>query len=131
MQLAEQTLVGQALLPRLEIDVEVTARQLTTGLLDELEHLEPTGFGNPQPLFLLRNARITGRRLVGRDGAHLKLRLAAGGRRALDAIAFRQGPHSDQLPAQIDLVFQLERNDWNGRRRLQLNVQDMRPARDG
>ena len=131
MQLAEQTLAGQALLPRLEIDVEVTARQLTTGLLDELEHLEPTGFGNPQPLFLLRNARITGRRLVGRDGSHLKLRLAADGGHALDAIAFSQGPQSDQLPAQIDLVFQLERNDWNGRRRLQLNVQDMRPARDG
>ena len=85
----------------------------------------------PQPLFLLRNARITGRRLVGRDGSHLKLRLAADGSHVLDAIAFGQGPQSDQLPAQIDLVFQLERNDWNGRRRLQLNVQDMRPARAG
>ncbi len=128
--LAEQALAGHTLRPTLDIDAEVTARQLTTELLDELELLEPTGFGNPQSLFLLRKMRITERRLVGRDGSHLKLRLAAGGGRALDAIAFRQGPQSDQLPSQVDLVFQLERNDWNGRRRLQLNVQDMRPARD-
>ena len=131
MQLAELTLAGQALQPMLNIDAEVTAKQLGTELLDELELLEPTGFGNPQPLFLLRKARITGRRLVGRDGGHLKLRLAGDGGHALDAIAFRQGPQSDQLPSQVDLVFQLERNDWNGRRRLQLNVQDMRPAHDG
>ena len=129
-QLAEQVLAGLALQPMLDIDAEVTAKQLGTELLDELELLEPTGFGNPQPLFLLRKARITERRLVGRYGSHLKLRLAAGGGRALDAIAFRQGPQSDQLPSQVDLVFQLERNDWNGRRRLQLNVQDMRPARN-
>ena len=128
--LAEQALAGQALQPMFDIDAEVTARQLTTELLDELELLEPTGFGSPQPLFLLRKMRITERRLVGRDGSHLKLRLAAGGGRALDAIAFRQGPQSDQLPSQVDLVFQLERNDWDGRRRLQLNVQDMRPARN-
>ncbi len=128
--LAEQALAGQTLRPTLDIDAEVMARQLTTELLDELELLEPTGFGNPQPLFLLRKTRITERRLVGRDGSHLKLRLAADGGHALDAIAFRQGPQSDHLPSQVDLVFQLERNDWNGRRRLQLNVQDMRPARN-
>lgn len=127
-RLADEALAGQTLQPVLEIDAEVRPEQLTMALLDELERLEPTGFGNPQPLLLLRDARITERRTVGRDGSHLKLRLAAGGLRGLDAIAFRQGPQSRQLPARVDLAFQPERNIWNGRVRLQLNVQDIRPA---
>ncbi len=130
-QLAQEALAGQSLQTTLDIDAEVDPGQLTFSLLDELEQLEPTGQGNPQPLFALRKARITERRVVGRDGAHLKLRLAAAGGRDLDAIAFRQGEQLERLPEQVDLAFRLERNEWNGRRRLQLNVQDIRPARDG
>ena len=126
-QLAGEALEHQALLPALDIDAEVTSAGLTMALLDELAQLEPTGSDNPPALLLLRNARIKARRRVGREGSHLKLRLESGAR-SLDAIAFRQGERARELPVRVDLAFQLERNDWNGRRRLQLNVQDIRPA---
>ena len=126
-QLAGEALEHQALLPALDIDAEVTSAGLTMALLDELAQLEPTGSDNPPALLLLRNARIRERRRVGREGSHLKLRLESGAR-SLDAIAFRQGERAGKLPVRVDLAFELERNDWNGRRRLQLNVQDIRPA---
>ena len=28
----------------------------------------------------------------------------------------------------MDIVYYLEENEWNGQRRMQLNIQDMRPA---
>jgi hypothetical protein len=33
-----------------------------------------------------------------------------------------------QVGERVDLVFQLEANEWQGRQSLQLNVQDMRRA---
>jgi hypothetical protein len=48
----------------------------------------------------------------------------------LDAVAFQQGQWSNQLRVgdSLDLVFQLEINEWQGRQSLQMNVQDMRRA---
>ena len=57
----------------------------------------------------------------------------AGPRReaAWDAIAFRQGHWYGSLPRVVDLAYKLEENTWNGNRRLQLVVEDLRPATRG
>ena len=96
-------------------------------LRQELDRLEPCGYANPQPLFLSRNVRIHNQRIVGADGKHLKLALSDG-RATWDAIAFRQGEQADKLSDRVDIVYHLEINEWRGQRRLQLNVQDIRPA---
>jgi hypothetical protein len=64
---------------------------------------------------------------VGRDGSHLKLTLFDG-TVTWDGIAFRQGEWARALPEYADLVYHLELNEWRGTRRLQLNVQELRPA---
>lgn len=115
----------------LEIDAEVQVSQLGPTLLEQLDLLEPTGAGNPPPLFLLRSVRILDRRLVGRDGNHLKLKLAGDNGERLEAIGFRLGGRARQLPQRVDLAFYLERNEWRGRQRMQLNLQDIRPAQAG
>ncbi|MCC7355429.1 MAG: hypothetical protein IT330_16940, partial [Anaerolineae bacterium] len=48
--------------------------------------------------------------------------------RRFDAIAFRQANWLGHLSPLMDVAFVLEVNEWNGDRRLQLNVQDLRPA---
>jgi single-stranded-DNA-specific exonuclease len=52
------------------------------------------------------------------------------GRGTWSAIAFRQGEWADKLAVsqQIDAVYNLEFNEWNGRRQLQLNIKDLRPG---
>jgi single-stranded-DNA-specific exonuclease len=85
------------------------------------------GYANPHPLFLSRNVRVQNLRTVGADGRHLKLALS-GGRTTWDAIAFRQGDWAGKLPDRVDIVYHLEINVWRDQRRLQLNVQDIRPA---
>jgi single-stranded-DNA-specific exonuclease len=94
--------------------------------------LEPTGYANPAPLFLSRNVEVMSHRAVGQDSAHLQLRLSNGNgghvHQLLPAIAFRQGAWADRLPQLIDLVYSLGVNEWNGRRSLQLMVQDIRAA---
>jgi single-stranded-DNA-specific exonuclease len=129
--LARQTLDGQELKPTLEIDAEVPVHKRDDdlwALYEELQLLEPTGYMNAAPVFMMRNAYITEWRPVGKDGRHLKLRVNRTGYPPLDGIGFGLGEWASYPHRHVDLAYQLDINEWNGRRSLQLNVQDIRPA---
>lgn len=125
---AKQSLGGQALRQRLQIDMEIDARDLGGELADELMLLEPTGQANPPASFMSRNLKIVSCRRVGDDGQHLKLKIARRDSAPLDAIGFGLGEWSRHLPGAIDAAYHLEMNEWNGRRSLQLKLIDIRPA---
>jgi single-stranded-DNA-specific exonuclease len=52
------------------------------------------------------------------------------GKQIWSAIAFRQGYRANKLSLaqQIDVVYMLEFNNWNGERRMQLEIKDLRPS---
>jgi single-stranded-DNA-specific exonuclease len=134
---AELTALAQAsigehegLRPTLWIDAETTLDQLNWGAHGQLARLEPTGYNNAMPRLLCRDLRIRDLRTVG-SGKHLRMIVDRDAESTvLDAVAFQQGAWISQLQVggRIDLVFQLEANEWQGRQSLQLNVQDLRPA---
>lgn len=131
--IAAEELAGKDLRPPLLIDQEIALGEVDHAVLGLLQEMEPTGYANPQPKLLSRGLLVRDARKVGADGAHLKLTVsdpAAGPRSniAFDAIAFRQGHWHGHLPRHVDLVYSLEENTWNGNRRLQLVVEDLRPA---
>ena len=125
--LAAEQLAGVELTPVLAVDAEVELAQMSWELQQELAQLEPCGYANPHPLFLSRNVLVERHRAVGKEGRHLKLTLSDG-RAVWDGIAFRQGEWANKLPDRVDIVYHLEVNEWNDQRRLQLNVQGLRPA---
>lgn len=123
--LAEVGLRGLELRPTVRIDAEVALQDLSLDLVAQLQRFEPCGYGNPAPLLASREVRVVEWRHVGQDNKHLKLKLSDG-KRTVDAIAFNQGEAwRDGLPARIDVAYHLEVNEWNGNRRLQLNVRDI------
>lgn len=126
--IAAEQLADRELAPRLDIDAELPLAEATIELADSLAVLEPTGEKNPAPVFCTRGARIVNRYAVGADGKHLKLTLSDDGVNQIEAIAFRLGELAESLPEYVDVAYQLEVDQWNGNRRLQCNVQDIRPA---
>ena len=131
--IAAEALAEKDLRPPLLIDQEIALGDVDYAVLGLLQEMEPTGYANPQPRLLSRNLLVRDARKVGADGAHLKLTVsdpAAGSRsgQSWDAIAFRQGHWYGNLPRAVDLVYSLEENVWNGNRRLQLVVEDLRAA---
>ncbi len=110
-----------------KIDAEVHLGDLTLDLVEELKRLEPTGNSNPSPLLGTRGLTIRRRGTVGADGAHLKLWLADR-EREFEAIGFRMGALCDDLPEQVNVAYQLDLNEYNGQKRLQLVLQDVQPA---
>jgi single-stranded-DNA-specific exonuclease len=131
--IAAEELAEKDLRPPLLIDQEIALGDVDYAVLGLLQEMEPTGYANPQPRLLSRNLLVRDARKVGADGAHLKLTVSdpgAGSRsgQIWDAIAFRQGHWYGNLPRAVDLVYSLEENVWNGNRRLQLVVEDLRAA---
>jgi single-stranded-DNA-specific exonuclease len=130
LAIAEVQLGGRDLNPALLVDAETLPGELSYETYQHLKRLEPCGYANPVPVLVNRNMAVRDVRSVGADGAHLKLALADGKRIVWDAIAFRQSRHSAWLrrDARVDVACHLEMNEWNGEKRLQLNVLDIRPA---
>lgn len=125
--LAREQLRGQELVPTLEIDKRLDVHELDETLVNELTLLEPTGNGNRQPTFAVEGVTVLEARTVGKDDKHLKLRIARAGQPPLDAIGFGFGEWANKINGtQVDLAFQLEMNEWNGRSSLQLRLQDIR-----
>jgi single-stranded-DNA-specific exonuclease len=126
-ELAAEQLEGVELTPTLLIDAEVELSEVDWATQALLTQLEPCGYANPAPLLLSRRAIVRDARAVGAEEHHLKLTLSDD-QGVKDAIAFHQGRWAGQLPHHIDVVYSLEVNEWQGEKRLQLNVKDLRPS---
>lgn len=118
------------LVPTLYVDAEVEPTALNWALFNEIGQLEPFGQANPQPLLLSRAVEVFAARAVGAEGQHLRLSLGRANQVRFDAIAFRLGHLAEALQKHpvIDIVYTLEKHEWNGQRSLRLNVKDFRRA---
>lgn len=96
-------------------------------LLAYIDRLRPLGRGNPAPVWGVRHVTPVGPpRRVGRDGAHLKMTVAGGGSQ-IDTIGFGLG--ETVLPeGPLDLLFELEQNEFRGNVTLQLKLHDLRSS---
>ena len=124
--LAEKELSVLDLQPTLEIDSVVKLSDLNSTLYQELLKLEPTGEGNPMPVFVVRG--ITAKKVskVGKFGDHLKF-LADDGDNKIPAIAFSQGSSASALTGRFDLACKFTENVFRGKREFQLQVVDIKP----
>jgi single-stranded-DNA-specific exonuclease len=116
----------------LHLDAVSSPAGANIALAQEIAQAGPYGAGNPEPLLGLPDVRVAFADIVG--GAHVKLRLAGGDGSILDAIAFRAvgQPLGDGLLASrgkaIHVTGRLRQDDWNGRIRVQLEIEDAAPA---
>jgi single-stranded-DNA-specific exonuclease len=112
----------------LMLDAFVSPSGASTMLVSELAKAGPYGAGNPEPLLVVMDARVAFAGVVGKD--HVKLQVAGGDGARLDAIAFRtaQTPLGQAMLAargkRIHLAGRLKEDNWNGRERVQLQVED-------
>jgi single-stranded-DNA-specific exonuclease len=127
--IAETARAEQDWSPVLHADAYVRLSTLNWNIQGHLERLEPHGMQNHRPIFVSRNVRVRNARGV-KDGAHLKLTLLDENGQLWDAIGFRLGDRLERLSSRVDIAYTLEVNSWNGERRLQLNVKDIKPGQE-
>ncbi len=125
---AREKLASEDTVPTLEADCEIRMSDATMELAEDLSLLEPYGTGNPVPVFVLRNLTVLEMSPVG-AGKHTRF-LLGDGKTQISAIFFGRNPLSLNLFVgdRVDILTNLDINEWNGRRTLQFNVRDIHLA---
>ena len=126
--LASAGLAGVDLRPHLDIDAEIRLTDLGGDTFPALGKLAPFGKGNPHPTFLSRKVEVIDCRVMGASGEHLKLRLRQDGF-VWDGVAFQAGDYLKEIASPLDIVYNLEVDQWRGEERLRLNLLDFAPAK--
>ncbi len=120
---------GVELSPELKIDALVRSETLSLSMLDELKKLEPFGHGNPKPVFATRGLLITDEPLIMKE-RHLKFRLADAYGKRFEAVWWsgveKLEGRTFRPETSIEIAYTPEVNEWQGTRRLQLVVEDLR-----
>ncbi len=117
-----------------KVDAKIHIEQATTGLVDAAQSLAPFGMGNPTPRFVIEGVLLADIRIL--KDKHIKCifedpEMREAGKRVEGLIWNAVGtPFGDALNdargKAVDVLGGLEINEWNGRRRVQIKLDDVR-----
>jgi single-stranded-DNA-specific exonuclease len=128
-QLAQGWLSGQGGGQPVEPEALLSLAAVDRAFLRQQQRLEPFGIGHPQPVYWSAGCEVVQKKLL--RGGHLQLELEQQGERR-QAIGWRWSGDPAQLPRCVDVAYRLQRNVWQGRERLQLELLGLRAgAGDG
>jgi single-stranded-DNA-specific exonuclease len=119
------------LIPRLEVDEELSLEDLGWDLIEDVQQLAPFGAGNPAPNFSLNGCGVQQLRVMGNKGRHIRM-MGRDFPTHLDVVGFHLRGVADRAiegGGLVDLAFQVSVNEWRGRRRLQMRLEDLRVSR--
>ena len=130
---------------KVSIDAEVIFRHMNEEVIRNLFLLEPCGLGNVKPLFVVRHANIRAARILGKNQNVLRLTLVDGEGNVIDGILFNRldefintieekyGKEQKDYMLRgrnnnidVSLTFYPEINEYNGRRTIQLVIQNFK-----
>ena len=116
---------------QLVIDGIVAPKLIDTDTYEAMQLLAPFGQANSEPIFM-SSLRVISFRPVGTDLSHLQVKFSAPSG-VVSAIAFRKAGNWPWLRENIlvDVVYTLDKNEWQGVVRVQLLIHDMRAHDDG
>jgi single-stranded-DNA-specific exonuclease len=123
--MAADKLAGVELRPHLNIDIEVKLSELGGDTYSTTQMLAPFGHGNPVPTFLSRGVEVMEKRTMGIGNEHFRMKLRQEGT-VWNGVAFRLGNHLEEFAPHIDIVYNLEVDNWGGRKQLRLNILDFK-----
>ena len=105
------------------IDSECQLSDINLNLIGQMDMLAPFGSKNPEPVFCVRNIKVSSPAIVGNN--HLKMRLTSKGM-SCDSIWFSMGKYLNALTgANLDVAFTPQINYWNGASDIQLKMKDV------
>jgi single-stranded-DNA-specific exonuclease len=118
---------GEACEPGLELSGWIEATQLNERLMGELELLQPFGLGNPEPVFGVRGVQLRHRPDVFKE-QHFRFAGEDASGRRISGVAWKLADRLPPVGVPLEMAVQLNWNHYNGRKILQMELLDWRPA---
>lgn len=123
-EVVASTIPAHLLIPEIDIDTEVSFKDITQGLYNIICQMEPFGPENMRPVFIAKNLLDTGYSKIVKED-HLRF-VVRQDKHTFTGIGFNMAHKSAMLKTPFDMVFTLDENEWNGTTSLQLKVIDIR-----
>ena len=126
---AKDNLSDDDMIPTVEADCVLDFEDVNLSLAKSIGILEPYGVSNPPPVFVMRGVTVNEISGVS-DGKHTKLALG-NGKSFLSAMYFSNSPSGLGIYVgdKIDVLFNLDINEWGGRECVQLIIRDLKPSK--
>jgi single-stranded-DNA-specific exonuclease len=113
----------------IRIEKALDADEKTLQFAAQLKKLEPYGEANPKPLFALQRVRPANVSFMGAGGQHLRFTARGEDRADVSCVLFKRAQAFAPLLTEgcpVDVAGELNINEYNGSRRLQFTVKDIR-----
>lgn len=139
-------LTDEDVIPKVSIDMPLSLKAINYNLIDEIAMLEPYGKANSRPSFAVKNLRVRGARILGKDKNVLKLNLTDGSM-FIDGIyfgnieAFEEEVKNvygemeymklldgNSREVKMDFVYYPEINEYMGNKKVQMYIQNFRAS---
>ena len=118
-----------ALDEKLSIEKMLEPSEKTLEFANALKLLEPFGEANPKPLFAIGGADVYNVQYMGSEGQHVRFTAAGSDGVEVSCVLFRRAADFADLlrsGAKLDVAGELGINEFNGHRKLQLTVKDIK-----
>ncbi len=124
---ARECLTKEELIPVLDIDIPLSLDEIDIQAIEDVRSLAPFGTSFAKPMYVLEDASIQSMRKIGANEDHIKLQIGFNNQE-IDAVGFHKGYLVDELTYGIKISFagDLQINEWNGRKKPQLMLQDVK-----
>jgi single-stranded-DNA-specific exonuclease len=125
-EVVARTIPEHLLIPEIIIDAEIKLEEITDNFYTILSRMEPYGPENMRPKFIAKNCIDTGYSKILKE-AHIKF-IVKQNEKVLNGIGFNMADKFSLLENNkpVDIIFNIEENEWNGNKSLQLMVVDVR-----
>ncbi len=127
-EVVARTIPAHLLIPEIIIDAEIQLEEITDNFYNILARMEPYGPENMRPKFIAKNCIDTGYSKILKE-AHIKF-IVKQKDKVLNGIGFNMASKFSMLENNkpVDIIFNIEENEWNGNKSLQLMVVDVRSS---
>lgn len=115
---------GEILPDILDIDLKLSAEDISVDFIKVIEKLEPFGAENPSPLFAIENLKVCDYKFMGKLQNHLKFFCTDDNGKILECVKWNTTEFSAQKSDSVKIAFSPEINEFNGRVSVQLLVKD-------
>jgi single-stranded-DNA-specific exonuclease len=114
---------------KVPIDMVLPFTEITEGLVQELDILEPFGMGNEKPLFAAKNVFVSDMRIMGKNRNVLKMRMSDSTGQRIDALYFKEQSELEDVllrlrehQSRMTVAFYPSINEFRGTRTMQIII---------
>ena len=127
-EVVSATINTELLIPEIIIDAEINFDEITENFYSIICRMEPFGPENMRPVFITRKCTDFGYSKILKE-AHIKFVLRQK-ETVMNGIAFNMHERFSLLTSQkeVDIVFSIDENEWQGNKNLQLKIIDIRSS---